>query len=45
MIGFKRCRRDDKKMLAYIRIYTANKMKLSRLPVKGALRAAFQNEV
>ena len=45
VIGFKRCRRDDKKMLAYIRIYTANKMKLSRLPVKGALRAAFQNEV
>ncbi len=44
IIGFKHCRRDDKKMLAYIRIYSSNKMKLSRLPVKGALRAAFQNE-
>ena len=45
IIGFKRCRRDDRKMLAYIRIYTANKMKLSRLPMKGALRAAFKDEV
>ncbi len=45
IIGFKRCKRDDKKMLSYIRIYTANKMKLNRLPMKGALRAAFRNEI
>lgn len=44
LIGARRSRRDDKKMLAYIRIYEANKMKLSRLPIKDALRKAFRDE-
>lgn len=43
LIGFKRCRRDDGKMLTYTRIYEANKAKMSRLPVRKKLRAAFGN--
>lgn len=44
LIGAQRCRRDDKKMLSFIRIYEANKMKLSRLPIKSELRKAFKDE-
>lgn len=44
LIGAKRCRRDDKKQLAFIRIYEANKMKLSRLPIKDELRKTFKDE-
>lgn len=44
LIGAKRCRRDDKKQLAFIRIYQANKMKLSRLPIKDELRKTFRDE-
>lgn len=44
LMGAKRSRRDDKKMLAYIRVYDANKMKLSRLQVKSALRKVFKDD-
>ena len=45
LIGFKRSKRDDKKLMAYTRVYSASKMKLNKLPIKNALRAAFQNEI
>lgn len=45
LIGFKRSKRDDKKLIAYTRVYAASKMKLNKLPIKNALRAAFQNEM
>lgn len=44
LIGAKRCKRDDKKFLAFMRIYNANKMKLSKLPIKAALRKTFKDE-
>ncbi|MCH5211690.1 MAG: hypothetical protein J1G06_01610 [Oscillospiraceae bacterium] len=44
LIGANRARRDDKKMLAYIRIYNANKVKLNRLQVKSALRKVFKDD-
>ena len=44
LIGSQRSRRDDKKMIAYIRIYETNKMKLNRLPIKEELRKAFKDE-
>lgn len=44
LIGAKRSKRDDKKMLAYIRIYSANKLKLNKLPVKSELRKIFRDE-
>lgn len=44
LIGFKAAARDDKKMLSYMRIYEANKMKLMKLPIKSELREAFSKE-
>lgn len=44
LIGAQKSRRDDKKMLAFFRIYNANKMKLSRLPIKDELRRTFKDE-
>lgn len=44
LIGASRSKRDDKKMLAYIRIYEQNKMKLSRLQIKDELRRVFRDE-
>ena len=44
LIGAMRSKRDDRRMLAYIRIYEANKMKLNRLPVKAELRKVFKDE-
>lgn len=43
LIGYNKCRRDDEKALTYTRIYQANKSKMSRLPVRKKLRAAFAN--
>lgn len=43
LIGCLRCKRDDKKQLAYIRVYNAEKMKLNRLPIKSRLRKAFKD--
>lgn len=44
LIGAVRSKRDDKKMLSYMRIYEANKMKLSRLDIKNELRNVFKDE-
>ena len=43
-IGVMRSKRDDKKMLSYIRIYQANKFRLNRLPIKTELRNIFKDE-
>lgn len=44
LIGARRCKRDDKKLLSFIRIYNANKMKLGKLPIREALRRTFKDE-
>ena len=44
LIGAMRSKRDDKKMLSYIRIYEANKMRLSRYSIKNELRNIFKDE-
>lgn len=44
LIGAQRSKRDDRRMLAYMRIYEANKMKLNRLSVKSELRRVFRDE-
>lgn len=43
LIGFVHCKRDDEKLLTYTRIYEANKTKMSKLPIRKKLRAAFGN--
>ena len=43
-IGANRSKRDDKRMLSYIRVYDANKMKLNRYAVKNELRKVFKDE-
>lgn len=44
LIGAMRSKRDDKKMLSYIRIYEANKMRFNRLDIKNELRNVFKDE-
>ncbi len=44
LIGAKRCKRDDKKQLAYIHVYNASKMKLNRLKIKNELRKTFKED-
>ena len=44
LIGAMRSKRDDKKMLSYMRIYETNKLKLNRLNVKNDLRKVFKGE-
>lgn len=44
LIGAMRSKRDDKKMLSYIHVYEANKMKLNRLEIKNELRKVFRVE-
>lgn len=43
-IGAMRSKRDDKRMLSYIRVYEVSKMKLSKLPIKNELRRVFRDE-
>lgn len=43
LIGYKRRKRDDEIMLTYTRIYEASKSKMSKLPIRKKLRAAFGN--
>lgn len=43
LIGAERSRRDDKKQLAFIRIYEANRRKLNRLPIRDEMRKAFRD--
>ena len=42
LIGYNRCRGEDDKLLTYTRVYTANKNRMSRVPVKKQLREVFQ---
>ncbi len=44
LIGAMRSKRDDKKMLSYMRIYEANKMRFNRLSIKNELRNVFKDE-
>lgn len=44
LIGYKKCRRDDEKALNYSRIYRAIEKKISRLPSRKKLRAAFADQ-
>lgn len=41
LIGYKRCKRDEDKLLAYTRVYNASKLKMSRVPAKKKMREAF----
>ena len=44
LIGTMRSKRDDKKMLSYIRVYEANKLRLNRLKIKNELRKVFKDQ-
>lgn len=44
LIGYKKCRRDDEKALNYSRVYGAISKKISRLPMRKKLRAAFADQ-
>lgn len=45
LIGYKKCNRDEDKMLAYTRVYSASKMKMSKVPAKKKMRETFQDVV
>lgn len=45
LIGYKRCKKDEDKMLTYTRVYNASKMKMSAVPAKKKIREAFQDVV
>ena len=45
LIGYKRCKKDDDKLLAYTRVYNASKMRMSRIPAKKKMREIFQDVV
>lgn len=42
LIGYNRCKRDDDKRLVYTRVYSASKMRMSKVPAKNKLRETFQ---
>lgn len=42
LIGYNNCKRDDA-IIAYSRIYSASKKKISKLPVRQQMRQTFQN--
>lgn len=42
LIGYNRCKRDDA-IIAYTRVYSASKKKISKLPVRQKMRQTFQN--
>lgn len=44
LIGAMRSSRDDKRMMSYLRIYEANKMKLNRYKIKSELHRVFRDE-
>lgn len=44
LIGAMRSGRDDKKMMSYMRIYEANKVKLNRYKIKSELHRVFKDE-
>lgn len=42
LIGYGRCKKDDA-LIAYTRVYSASKKKISRLPIRQKMRQTFQN--
>ncbi|MCC8168955.1 MAG: hypothetical protein LIO59_00975 [Oscillospiraceae bacterium] len=42
LIGYNRCKRDDA-LIAYTRVYSASKKKISKLPIRQKMRETFQN--
>lgn len=42
LIGYNHCKRDDA-IIAYTRVYSASKKKISKLPVRQKMRQTFQN--
>ncbi|MCC8161483.1 MAG: hypothetical protein LIO53_09320 [Oscillospiraceae bacterium] len=45
LIGYNKCRRDEDKMLVYTRVYSASRMKMSKVPAKKKMRKVFQDVV
>lgn len=45
LIGYGRSKRDEDKMLAYTRVYSASRMKMSKIPAKKKMREIFQDVV
>ncbi len=45
LIGYNKCKRDEDKMLAYTRVYSASKTKMSKIPAKKKIRQTFQDVV
>ena len=45
LIGYNRSKRNEDKMLAYTRVYSASKMRMSRVPAKKKMRETFQDVV
>ena len=45
LIGYNKCKRDDDKLLAYTRVYSASKARMSRVPAKKKMRETFQDVV
>lgn len=43
LIGYGKRRRDDDKMLTYMRVYSASKRRISRMSVNKRMRAAFKD--
>lgn len=44
LIGAKRSRRNDSKLLAFMRVYDANKLRLNKLSIKNSLRKVFKDD-
>lgn len=42
LIGYNNCKRDDA-LIAYTRVYSASKKKISRLPIRKKMKQTFQN--
>lgn len=42
LIGYNHCKRDDA-LIAYTRVYSASKKKISRLPIRKKMKETFQN--
>lgn len=45
LIGYNKSKRDEDKMLAYTRVYSASKTKMSKVPAKKKIRETFQDVV
>ena len=45
LIGYNKSKEDEDKMLAYTRVYSASKAKMSRIPAKKKMRETFKDVV